>query len=74
MKTTLPTPRIRSRAFRDDDDFWRIRNLAIETYPVTGPGWNWDIRRWDGSRFYDANPVLDPEWQKTIRLWEDESG
>jgi ribosomal protein S18 acetylase RimI-like enzyme len=63
-----------SRPFRDDADFWRIRDLAIETYPITGPGWNWDIRRWDGSRFYEENPVLNPDWQRTIRLWETAGG
>lgn len=63
-----------SRPFRDDTDFWRIRDLAIETYPITGLGWNWDIRRWDGARFYNENPVLDPEWQRTIRIWETTDG
>jgi GNAT superfamily N-acetyltransferase len=63
-----------SRPFLDDADFWRIRDLAIETYPITGPGWNWDIRRWDGERFYDQEPVLNPNWQRNIRLWETEEG
>jgi ribosomal protein S18 acetylase RimI-like enzyme len=63
-----------SRPLRDDADFWRIRDLSIETYPITGPGWNWDIRRWDGSRFYEENPVLNPDWQRTIRLWETGDG
>lgn len=71
---TSIAPRIVSRPFRDDADFWRIRNLSIETYPRTGLGWNWDLRRWDGSRFYSANPVLNPDWQRTIRLWETEDG
>lgn len=63
-----------SRPFRDDDDFWRIRRLLIDTYPVTGLDWNWDIRRWDGSRFYHRDPSLDPSWQQTIRLWETRDG
>jgi mycothiol synthase len=67
-------PRLVSRPFQDDADFWRIRNLAIETYPITEPGWNWDIRRWDGSRFFEENPVLNPKWQRTIRLWETADG
>lgn len=63
---------IHSRPFLDDDDFWRIRHLACKTYSIAGPGWNWDIRRWDGSRFYNAEPVMNPEWQRTIRIWETE--
>jgi mycothiol synthase len=62
------------RPFRDDGDFWRIRSLSSETYSISGPGWNWDIRRWDGSRFHNAEPVLNPEWQRTVRLWERADG
>ncbi len=65
---------IHSRPFQTEDDFWRIRSLAVETYAITGPGWNWDIRRWDGSRFYSANPVLPSQWNQTIRLWETSDG
>lgn len=65
---------IQSRPFRDEDDFWRIRSLAVETYALSGPGWNWDIRRWDGARFYDPDPRLKPDWQRTIRLWETVTG
>jgi ribosomal protein S18 acetylase RimI-like enzyme len=76
MDKRQPTnnPGLVSRPFRDDADFWRIRNLSVETYPITGPGWNWDIRRWDGSRFYEENPILNADWQRTIRLWEDGDG
>jgi mycothiol synthase len=70
-ETIIP---LTSRPFRDEGDFWRIRKLAIETYPITGPGWNWDMRRWDGSLFYHQNPVLDPKWERTIRLWETTDG
>jgi mycothiol synthase len=66
--------KITSRAFWDDRDFWRIRELAVETFPTSGLGWNWDIRRWDGSRFYDADPVLPTHWHDSIRLWETEEG
>ncbi len=63
---------IKTRPFQNDKDFWHIRSLAIETYPINGPGWNWDLRRWDGSRFYKPHPEEPrPEWQKTIRLWEE---
>jgi len=65
---------LRERAFCGDADFWRLRALAIETYPLSGPGWNWDIRCWDGARFYSPDPRLNPDWQRTVRLWETADG
>ena len=66
--------RIVARAFRDDDDFWRVRDLLIRTYPITPTGYNWEIRRWDGWRFYRADPTWDPRWSKLVHLWETEDG
>ena len=48
--------RVVARPYRDDDDFWRVRDLLVETYPITLPDFNWDVRRWDGSRFYSRSP------------------
>lgn len=62
------------RPLRDDEDFWRVRRLLVETFPITGLGWNIDVRNWDASRFYDPNPDLDPEWAARIRLWETAEG
>jgi hypothetical protein len=50
--TTEP---ITARPFQFEDDFWKVRNLLIETYPITPPGWNWEIRRWDGRRFHSID-------------------
>ncbi len=63
-----------SRPFRSDSDFWKIRAFAQETYALTGPGLNWDIRRWDGSRFYRAEAGSAPDWSRTVRLWETRDG
>ncbi len=75
---TDPSPSvsgISSRPFQDIDDFWRIRRLSIETYPITGRGWNWEIRRWDGSLFHhaDLNEAFEI-FRRTIRLWETAEG
>lgn len=71
LNPSSTTHRVVARAFQNDEDFWRIRHLLIETYPLTGRGWNWDIRRWDGARFYDPDPTsLSEEWQRTVWLWE----
>ena len=60
------------RPFRSDEDFWGVRNLLIETYPITPTGFNWEVRRWDGWRFYAADPTWDSNWEKVVRLWETE--
>jgi GNAT superfamily N-acetyltransferase len=62
------------RPFRSDEDFWRVRNLLIETQPITPTGFNWEVRRWDGWRFYAADPTWDSNWEKVVRLWETEEG
>lgn len=75
MHTIAPTqPSLQSRPFAGDEDFWRIRGLAVATYPISGLGFNWDIRRWDGARFYDAKPAVNPAWYETMRLWETGAG
>lgn len=63
-----------SRPYRDDADFRRIRQLAIDTYPITPASWNWDLRRWEGQRYYSADPAPDPRWPEWIRLWETDDG
>jgi len=67
-------PRVHARPFRDDADFWRVRELLIATYPITPTQWNWDIRHWDGQRSYGRDPALDPRWAERIHLWETEEG
>jgi GNAT superfamily N-acetyltransferase len=51
-----------------------VRNLLIETYPFTLPDFNWDVRRWDGSRFYNKEPVWGTYWDGRVGLWETEDG
>ncbi|UCC75636.1 MAG: GNAT family N-acetyltransferase [Anaerolineales bacterium] len=66
--------RVVARPFRNDEDYWLVRNLLIETYPITPTAFNWDIRRWDGARWYKEEPALDPHWVEQIRLWETSEG
>lgn len=65
---------ITSRSFQSEADFWAVRQLLIDTYPITAPGFNWEIRRWDGQRFHNADAALDPAWTRVIRLWETADG
>lgn len=63
-----------SRSFQSDDDFWKVRQFLIETYPITPPDLNWEIRRWEGARFHNEDAALDPGWAAQIHLWETEAG
>jgi mycothiol synthase len=65
---------ISSRPMRDDDDFWRVRDLLIQTYPITPTGFNWEVRRWDGWRYYTNDPTWNPAWEKQVHLWEIQDG
>jgi len=65
---------ISSRPFEGEEDYWRVRDLLIATYPVTPVGFNWEIRRWDGWRYYREDTRITPEWSQRIRLWETNDG
>lgn len=66
---------IRSRPLKDEVDFWRVGNLLIETYPITPLGFNWDIRRWEGKRFYAEKPGWpSPRLSNRVQLWETTAG
>jgi mycothiol synthase len=75
MQAPLPvTKSAIARPMRDDADFWRMRALLIDTVPITPIGFNWDMRRLDGKRFYEAN--MDANWPpaQPIQLWETGGG
>ncbi|HYO42975.1 MAG TPA: GNAT family N-acetyltransferase [Candidatus Limnocylindrales bacterium] len=58
----------------DDADWWAIRELLVRTHAASPPGWNWDIRRWDGSRFHNDVPVLPDAMAAGIGMWESADG
>lgn len=51
-----------------------MRALLIETVPLIPIGFNWDMRRLDGKRFYEAN--VEQNWPPAlpIQLWETAAG
>jgi mycothiol synthase len=67
-------PSVMNRPMSDDADFWRMRTLLIDTAPLIPIGLNWDMRRLDGKRFYEAN--VDENWppKLPIQLWETGDG
>lgn len=73
MTATAVSP-IVSRPLRDDVDVRRVRDLLVETHPITAPGFNWEVRRWDGWRFYRPTPTWEPAWESQVQLWETSSG
>ncbi len=71
-----PFVAITSRPYRADDDadWWAIRELLVRSHAGSPPGWNWDVRRWDGSRFHREIARL-PDWfAARTRLWETSDG
>ncbi|MCC6613721.1 MAG: GNAT family N-acetyltransferase [Anaerolineae bacterium] len=63
-----------SRPFEGEEDFWRVRDFLIATYPVTPVGYNWEIRRWDGWRFHREATDITPEWSERLHLWQTADG
>jgi len=67
-------PRVISRPLRGDQDFWRMRELLIATVPITPIGFNWDMRRLEGKRFYNADLEANRLLARPIQLWETDGG
>lgn len=66
--------RITDRPFGGEDDWWRVRELLLDTVPLALPGFNWDVRRWEGSRYHNADLMFDTPFWQSIHLWETAAG
>jgi mycothiol synthase len=44
--------------------------MLVETVPIAPVGFNWDLRRWEGRRYYDPRDGGDPHWHQDGRLWQ----
>lgn len=62
--------RVIARPMRDDQDFWRMRDLLVVAIPITPTGFNWDVRRLDGKRFYNADLEANRLLARPVQLWE----
>ena len=72
--TTMAAVTARPWRADDDADWWAVRELLVRAHRASPPGWNWDVRRWDGSRFHREVPRL-PDWfTARTHLWEDGDG
>jgi GNAT superfamily N-acetyltransferase len=57
-----------------ENDFWRMRALLIDTVPIAPIGFNWDMRRLDGKRFYEADIETNTLLGRPVQLWETSDG
>ncbi len=70
---------IKSRAYRGENDYQRIRDFLVETYGITKLHHNWGIERWDYWRYFvrprRAELNMGQPWDGTdVHLWETEAG
>jgi mycothiol synthase len=52
------------------EDYERICNLLLKTVAIAPPGFNWDIRRWQGKCWHHENETGNPDWHKNSQLWQ----
>lgn len=74
IRTETGTQVVTARPLASDDDFWLVRNLLLETAPLTPPGFNWEMRRWEGLCFHDENPSWQSRLAGHVQLWETADG
>ncbi len=57
-----------------EDDWPRVRHLLVAGLPISAPGFLWEVRRWDGWRWYQPDPAWDPRREQEGRAWESDDG
>lgn len=60
---------IRDRPLEYPGDVWPVRDFLVRLFPAAPRATVWDVRRWEGSIFYAAEPGLAPERAARSRLW-----
>lgn len=65
---------VSARALATEEDYWRVYQLLLASVRTAPLGFNWDMRRWEGHRFYDERPSGSPDWADKSRLWETAPG
>jgi hypothetical protein len=71
---TTSESRFVCRLLETEQDWWRVRNLLIETFPLTGPGFNWELRHWEGNRFHRVSTAWEASKYANHHLWETGGG
>ncbi len=55
-------------------DWARVRDLLVDVLPRSAPGFTWEVRRWDGWRWHDADVTWDAAGRHRGRAWEGADG
>lgn len=64
---------IKSRAYRGEEDFQRVRELLIESLTITKQIHNWWLDRWEVFRFmgHSSEEIAGTRrWEADVHLWE----
>jgi len=64
-------PPITMRPMQGDADYWKMRELLAASAAGAPVGLNWDVRRLDGQRFYNADLTANRLRARPNALWED---
>ena len=64
------TPSVTTRPLDSERDVRLVRDLLVATHPLVPAGWNWEVRRWDGTVFHNADPRWEAHVRGKVQLWE----
>ena len=76
MIATLPQSgsTVTDRPLVQEADFWQVRNFLQRGYTLTPLAFNWEVRRWDGQRFYNRDATWQAHRLGAVQLWENRAG
>jgi predicted N-acetyltransferase YhbS len=64
--------RITHRTASGEADFWLVRRFLLDAWALAPLGHVWDVRRWDGAYYHNAQPGWRAHWRggAAVGLWE----
>lgn len=65
---------VTARPLKHEADFWQIRDFLQRCYALTPLAFNWEVRRWDGQRFYNRAATWPAHRLGAVQLWENAAG
>ena len=74
---------VAQRAYRDEQDYFRVRDFLIWLHGLNGNHHSWGLERWDywihfvywrRRSDWQVDPSRDKGWEPLIRLWEIDDG
>lgn len=49
-----------SRPVQGEEDFWRVLELLVNTFPITPIGFKWNVRRYESAGHLRFGPIEKP--------------